>query len=192
MEFNNFTKDLKNSDPFVILTYTHLNFKVMEKYTIASLENHYEMTINIDQIALRTIQRLKENHPEVLEFKKESDYYDCFINKDTVAIQYVSNWEDLSEIPAQFNIPFTVWCKGENSIYEYIVSEWNKKYALAPEPAVIANPRDIWEYISTLKPYSNRWRYTIDLAAEYTKKGANPSDFMDEIIENVAYKLLEY
>lgn len=110
------------------------------------------------------------------------------VGKDCVHIWYI----DKRDMQQSLDIPYDQWCKGTLESVNYLVDKWNAAHKPVYKPKVIKNPIDIWEYISTLKPYSNRWRYAIDIASDYVNKGKDPSMHLHEIIEIIDNKLLEY
>lgn len=47
------------------------------------------------------------------------------------------------------------------------------------------NFKSIFDYIKTLPERTDKWRYAVDLACDYTNNGKDPDKFIDEIIKKV-------
>ena len=47
------------------------------------------------------------------------------------------------------------------------------------------NFKSIFDYIKTLPERTDKWRYAVDLACNYTNNGKDPDKFIDEIIKKV-------
>jgi len=43
-----------------------------------------------------------------------------------------------------------------------------------------------WEYVHTLKTYSDEWRLAMEIGQQYHDSGKNPNDYLKEIKENIA------
>lgn len=157
------------------------------QYTPESLLNFHEMANDLNLRSHSIINIISQKNPEVFD-GKEVEFDDIVVEQDYVYVWYIDKYE----LEQFLKIPYEQWCKGTLSSANYIVDEWNATHKPAYTPKVIENPADIWEYISTLKPHSNRWRYAIDISADYVNKGKDPSMYLNEIIEIIDNKLLEY
>lgn len=45
--------------------------------------------------------------------------------------------------------------------------------------------KSVFDYIRTLPERTDKWRYAVDLACDYTNNGKDPDKFIDEIIKKV-------
>lgn len=158
------------------------------QYTPEILSKFHEMTNDLNLRGQNIINIITQKNPEVLDGDKWAQFDDIVVEQDCVRIWYI----DKHDIEQSLSIPYEQWCKGTLESANYLVDEWKAIHKPVYKPKVIQNPTDIWEYISTLKPYSNRWRYAIDISADYANKGKDPSMHLNEIIEIIDNKLLEY